>query len=470
MPLLDAPTKRVTGHLQVRGPAGRRKYYALWTDLDGIKRTRTLGLAHVRDSGRRTARGAVAWKAANGPCAPGALTPKQAKDALSAILEEARRALPRTPPAVTPPAEAIPTFGDAVDQWLSYLRVEKRRKPATVRDAAYVAEGHLLPRFGHDTPLYSVENHEVLVVREGRTVREVRATRRDRITTEDVDEFRRELLEGRLSPRSIQKILVLLHGVFKLAKRRKMIEANPSTDAERVTLEDPGTFNILEPVEFERLYRAALGELDERSDADCRPDAIDDLAHDRRPVIAVMLSTAFYAGLRMGELRDLTWRNVDFTRSMIRVESGIARGQRTSPKGKRARSIPLVSVLAERLAHLSDRERFTAGHDYVFANELGERVGEKALRAVFYDALARAGFADKRSDRDPHGNAQSPIRVHDLRHSFCTWAVNVWPITNVQSYAGHRDIKTTMRYVHHQTKADDARLAAAYLERVLDRA
>jgi hypothetical protein len=107
---------------------------------------------------------------------------------------------------------AIPTFGDAVAEWLSYLRLEKRRKPAAVRDARSVAEGHLLPRFGRDTPLYAVESHEVLVVHEGRTVREVRQRRRDTITTEDVDDFRRELLKGRLSPRSIQKILVLLHG------------------------------------------------------------------------------------------------------------------------------------------------------------------------------------------------------------------------------------------------------------------
>src|SRR4051812_11294449 len=121
-----------------------------------------------------------------------------------------------------------------------------------------------------------------------------------------------------------------------------------------------------------------------------------------------MLSTAFYAGVRMGELRDLSWRNVDFTRSMIRVESGIARGERTSPKGKRARSIPLVSVLAERLMPLADRQRFTAGHDYVFCNDMGERVGERALRAVFYDALARAGFADKRSPRDPARQCAEP--------------------------------------------------------------
>jgi integrase len=46
-------------------------------------------------------------------------------------------------------------------------------------------------------------------------------------------------------------------------------------------------------------------------------------------------------------------------------------------------------------------------------------------------------------------------------------AVNVWAITKVQAYAGHRDIKTTQRYVHHKTKAQDADLGGAYLDAAL---
>jgi hypothetical protein len=45
--------------------------------------------------------------------------------------------------------------------------------------------------------------------------------------------------------------------------------------------------------------------------------------------------------------------------------------------------------------------------------------------------------------------------------------VNVWPLTKVQAYAGHRDVKTTQRYVHLQTKAHDADLGGAYLEAAL---
>ena len=249
----------ITGHLQVRGESGRRKYLAQWTDHEGRRRTTTLGGAHVKDSLRRTPRGAVIWRAAPGPCPRGYLTPKMAEAALEELLDEARLAIPETP-IEDAPAEDLPTFGDAVEAWLEYLEVEKRRKHSTLRDARNVARGNLLPRFGRDTPLYLTERHEVVVRRNGRQFVEVREERRDRFTTEDVDAYRRELLASDLSPRTVQKMLVLLHGVFKLAKRRKLIASNPSEDAERVSLEDAGIFNVLEPIEFEAVYRGVLGQ------------------------------------------------------------------------------------------------------------------------------------------------------------------------------------------------------------------
>ena len=174
---------RLSGHLQVKGAPRSPKYFAHWTDRAGIKRTRTLGPAHVRDSGRRTVRGAMIWRAGNGPCPAGHVTPRDAEDQLAALLEEARWKSPDTPAPMGTPVERVPTFGDAVEQWLTYLRDEKRREASTVQDARNTARAYLLPRFGADTPLYTIE---------------------------------------------VQKILVLLHGVFKLAKRRKLIQANPS--------------------------------------------------------------------------------------------------------------------------------------------------------------------------------------------------------------------------------------------------
>jgi integrase len=461
-----ARRQEIAGHLQVREGAGGRRYYASWWDQDGKRRTTKLGYAHVKDSGRRTPRGARIWHAAPGSCPPGHLTPKMAQAILDEMLADARAAGPVEPiPVPAPVTEKVPTFGDAIDAWLTYLEVEKRRKRGTLLDARNVARANLEPRFGRETPLFSIERHEVIVRRDGRQFAELREVRRDTFTTDEIDEYRRELLASHLSPRTVQKILVLLHGVFKLAKRRKLITANPSEDAERVTLEDPGMFNVLEPIEFEAVYRGVLGQQDDRPERD--RDAIDDLTADERELYGALLSTAFYAGPRLGEIRDLPWRNVDFAGAMLRVESGYTKGGRSTPKGKRARSTPMVPILSQRLASLASRDRFTGDADYVFSTLLGERIGEARVRKVFYAGLVRAGLGHRRDSQDARGNPQQPIRVHDLRHSWCTWAVNVWPLTKVQAYAGHRDVKTTQRYVHHQTKAQDADLGGAYLDAAL---
>lgn len=60
------------------------------------------------------------------------------------------------------------------------------------------------------------------------------------------------------------------------------------------------------------------------------------------------------------------------------------------------------------------------------------------------DALKRAGLA--------------PLRFHDLRHTFGSLAINYASIVQVQNWMGHADIKTTMRYLHHKSRADEAQV------------
>src|SRR5438552_3906795 len=67
-----------TGHWQVVQRRRRRVIKAYWTDAEG-KHGRTLGPAHVKDSGRRTSLGATVWRAGDGPKpSPEHLTPKDA--------------------------------------------------------------------------------------------------------------------------------------------------------------------------------------------------------------------------------------------------------------------------------------------------------------------------------------------------------------------------------------------------------
>ena len=47
-------------------------------------------------------------------------------------------------------------------------------------------------------------------------------------------------------------------------------------------------------------------------------------------------------------------------------------------------------------------------------------------------------------------------RLHDLRHTFGTLAVQGFPLTDVQAFMGHANIETTMIYVHHVPQHDAA--------------
>jgi hypothetical protein len=104
---------------------------------------------------------------------------------------------------------------------------------STLSDYRNVARCYLLPGFGAETPL-------------------------EKITTGRIDAYRERLLgEGRLSRRSVQKVMVLLHGVLKRAKRRKWVTTNPAEGVERVRVRRSGDFNVLTPIEVEAVARAA---------------------------------------------------------------------------------------------------------------------------------------------------------------------------------------------------------------------
>ena len=56
----------------------------------------------------------------------------------------------------------------------------------------------------------------------------------------------------------------------------------------------------------------------------------------------------------------------------------------------------------------------------------------------------------------PTSPAKQGFTFHDLRHTFGSLAVQVWPLSDVRAYMGHADIQTTMRYAHHVPKAKAA--------------
>ena len=202
------------------------------------------------------------------------------------------------------------------------------------------------------------------------------------------------------------------------------LTVNPAAKVRRQPQSRSGDFAVLSVAEVGALARAGEGVQD-----------------------AALFTVAAFTGLRLGELRALRWRDVDFAGRIVHVRQNFVAGEFTSPKGKRVRSVPLIDQAAVALDGLSRRGRFVGDDDLVFPNPVGVAFDDSALRRRFGVALAAAGL--------------QRIRFHDLRHSFGTLAVQAFPLSDVQSYLGHADVATTMIYVHHVPKVDAAdRLSA----------
>jgi hypothetical protein len=141
---------RPTGHLQVKSDRGgrSRSYWAFWRDKNGARGGRQLGPAHVRDSGRRTARGAIIWRAGNGPRpTPEHLTPRDAEERLASILRE----IDNMPGAIGA-AEGTPTLRDATQGWVVERTRDKELKRSTIAGYETLFE-RFYRDFGADTPL-----------------------------------------------------------------------------------------------------------------------------------------------------------------------------------------------------------------------------------------------------------------------------------------------------------------------------
>jgi integrase len=293
---------------------------------------------------------------------------------------------------------------------LTHIRVEKDRTPSTVRDYRNTLRYRVLGFLGEGTPAQGV-------------------------TPADIERMRIWLLDE-VSRRSAQKTMVITHGMFSWAARKQIVPANPVADVDRVTVTRRAEFAILSPAEVLETARHAEDEL-----------------------VAAAIVTAAFTGMRMGELRALRWRDADFANDLVHVRRSFDKSSDADglTKSKKARGVPLIAQVATVLDRLSRRDDHVGPNDLVFADTDGGPVTDQFLREGLYAAMDDAGIS---RDRD----TGKLLIWHDLRHSFGTLAVRIFPLTDVKAYMGHADISTTMLYVHHVPQTD----AAAKLGKLVD--
>ena len=117
---------RPSGHVQVVERRAGRRWHALWRDADG-RHQRVLGPAWVKDSGKRTPRAAIVWRAADGRKPDSSyLSPAQAEDLLRQILAGAPRRATRPRPGTGT------RFMDVAEDWMLHGERKRGLKRGTV--------------------------------------------------------------------------------------------------------------------------------------------------------------------------------------------------------------------------------------------------------------------------------------------------------------------------------------------------
>jgi integrase len=241
-----------------------------------------------------------------------------------------------------------------------------------------------------------------------------------------------------LSPTSITKYHVMLHGVFKRAVRDRVIAHNPCADTE-LPKAAPRKRRILTPQEFERL----LQEL---------PDRFRDL-----------VLTDIETGLRWGELVALRPRHVDFLRRLISVEEAVVEvSKRNSPTGERMvfkpypkdrefRTLRISPELTERLA--ARAQHMNLSRDDLFFPSTIARGPIPLSRNTFRTRYWRPALS--------RADVTYGVRMHDLRHAHASWLLaGGADLKTVMERLGHAQIQTTQKYLHTLPDADDRALDA----------
>lgn len=149
-------------------------------------------------------------------------------------------------------------------------------------------------------------------------------------------------------------------------------------------------------------------------------------------IVKDFVITAFYTGMRLNELVNLIWRNVNLNTRIITVGD-----EEFTTKGRNQRYIPICDEALTSILNQRENEKIIPiGSNYVFCKPNGEKYTGDYFSKAFKKALRAAG-EDK------------SIHFHSLRHSFASnLAQKGVSLYTIKELLGHSSISTTEIYSH----------------------
>ncbi len=250
--------------------------------------------------------------------------------------------------------------------------------------------------------------------------------------------------------------------MFGAAVNWELISKNPFSSIKRPKLSEQ-RWHYLTPGEFKRLLNASK----------------------RKRTVPlrwkVTYALAYCCGLRLGEILNLTWDDIDFKKpnskngqikeAEIKIQSRPATAA-TPPfmvKDKGARTIPVPKHCLDLLIDLKTYNAVTDQTPYVVLHEQQYKTVHKKWKR--YQQQKKPWFnrdmqnntlaTFKRHLRWAEIEPEDTLSLHTLRKCCITnWANNITNPEVVRVLAGHADLKTTMQYYCQVDKEQRAKAAA----------
>jgi len=211
-------------------------------------------------------------------------------------------------------------------------------------------------------------------------------------TPQTIRSFIGSRLKAGNSKTTLNRYRALLHRLFNVAIEEEYLEKNPVSKVKRYSEKENIRDRILTDEEEARLMSEASERL--------------------KPIVVV----AIHTGMRLSEIMNLRWRDIDQEKKKIRIKN---------TKSGKSREVPINSYLFEEISKIEPKEELVFPY--------------KSIRTAFENAKKRAEIEE--------------FTFHDLRRTFGTRLLEQGvDIVTISKLYGHSSVMTTQRYLHPQDK------------------
>lgn len=245
------------------------------------------------------------------------------------------------------------------------------------------------------------------------------AIKLEKLTPDTIQAFYNKLNE-KLAPSSVRHIHLILSMALDKAIDNDLIKQNPAKKTILPKNKKP-ELTVLEPEQVVTFVNSA--KLDKYKN---------------------LFIFALFTGMRSGEIRGLTWDNVDFKKNCITISNQLlysnSQYSLSLPKEEKVRTIYpariAMTALKDELRNQQDNKMYADDvwenkFNLVFTTESGQPISRQNLNLHIKKVLKRANLPD--------------IRFHDLRHTYAVNAIQAGDdIKTIQENLGHASAAFTL--------------------------